>query len=112
MPGKFELYRDKGNKFRFRLKATNGQIILASQGYATKTGAANGIEAVKKNAPEDARFLRKTATNGKFTFNLRAGNHQVIGTSELYDTEKARDKGVASVMKAAPGAKVDDQTEA
>lgn len=109
MPGKFELYKDKGGKFRFRLKATNGQVILASQGYKSKTGCKNGIESVRKNATRDECFERKTAKNGH-RFNLKAMNGQVIGTSESYKTEKACENGVASVGKNAPGAKLDDQT--
>ena len=50
MPGNFELYKDKGGKFRFRLAAGNGEIILASQAYATKVSAKNGIRLVAKDA--------------------------------------------------------------
>jgi uncharacterized protein YegP (UPF0339 family) len=49
---KFEVYEDKGGEFRFRLKATNGQIIAVSEGYKAKASCLNGIESVKKNAPE------------------------------------------------------------
>ena len=49
---KFEIYQDKSEKFRFRLKARIGKIIAVSEGYATKNGCLNGIESVKKNAPE------------------------------------------------------------
>ena len=49
---KFEIYTDKAGEFRFRLKARNGEIILASEGYSSKPGVKNGIESVKKNAPE------------------------------------------------------------
>ncbi len=51
MTGKFELYRDAAGKFRFRLKASNGQVIAASQGYASKKSALEGIESVRKHAP-------------------------------------------------------------
>lgn len=50
MAGKFELYQDAGDKYRFRLKASNGQVIATGQGYATKASALNGIESIKKNA--------------------------------------------------------------
>ena len=50
MAGKFELYQDSGGKYRFRLKASNGQIIATGQGYESKASAMNGIESVKKNA--------------------------------------------------------------
>ena len=49
---KFELYEDKAGEFRFRLKAKNGEIIGTSEGYKAKKSAENGIESVKKNAPE------------------------------------------------------------
>ncbi|MCR4767245.1 MAG: YegP family protein [Saccharofermentans sp.] len=49
---KFEVYEDKGGEFRFRLKAKNGQIIASSEGYTKIDSCLNGIESVKKNAPE------------------------------------------------------------
>lgn len=49
---KFELYQDKAGEFRFRLKASNGEIILSSEGYTSKDGCKNGIVSVKKNAPD------------------------------------------------------------
>ena len=51
MAGKFELYKDKAGKFRFRLKAGNGEIIATGEAYETKAAAQNGIESVQKNAP-------------------------------------------------------------
>lgn len=51
---KFEIYTDKAGEFRFRLKVTNGQIIAVSEGYKAMAGCKNGIESVKKNAPEAA----------------------------------------------------------
>jgi uncharacterized protein YegP (UPF0339 family) len=47
----FEWYKDKSGKFRFRLKAPNGEIIATSEGYSSKEGCLGGIESVKKNAP-------------------------------------------------------------
>ena len=47
---KFEVYADKKGEIRFRLKAGNGQIVLVSEGYASKSGCKNGIESVRKNA--------------------------------------------------------------
>ncbi|WP_417674267.1 YegP family protein [Pseudodonghicola sp.] len=111
MAGKFELYKDKAGEFRFRLKAGNGQIILASEGYKQRASAENGIDSVKKNAPEDARYERKDTKAGKFMFNLKATNGQVIGTSESYESEAGRDNGIESVKKNAPEAEVVDLTE-
>ena len=51
MAGKFEVYKDKAGKFRFRLKASNGQVIAVGEAYETKASAMNGIASVQKNAP-------------------------------------------------------------
>ena len=51
---KFEIYSDKSGEFRFRLKATNGQIIAIGEGYTTMKNCVNGVESVKKNAPDAA----------------------------------------------------------
>ena len=110
MAGKFEIYKDKAGEFRFRLKASNGQVILASEGYQRIAGATSGVESVKKNAPLDERYERKTAKNGQFMFNLKASNGQVIGTSELYKAEASMENGIESVKKNAPEATVDDLT--
>ena len=52
MNPKFEVYADKGGEFRFRLKATNGQIIAVSEGYKAKSACLNGVASVRKNAPD------------------------------------------------------------
>lgn len=49
---KFEIYKDKAGEFRFRLKATNGQVIATGEGYKALAGCKNGIESIKKNAPD------------------------------------------------------------
>ncbi|MBY6057645.1 YegP family protein [Leisingera daeponensis] len=110
MAGKFELYTDNAGEFRFRLKAGNGENILASEGYKQKASAENGIESVKKNAGDDARYERKETSSGKHMFNLKATNGQVIGTSQSYASASGRDGGIESVKKNAPDAAVDDQT--
>ncbi len=51
---KFEVYQDKAGEFRFRLKAVNGQIIAVGEGYKSKAGCLNGIESIKRNAPDAA----------------------------------------------------------
>ena len=54
---KFEMYTDKAGEFRFRLKAKNGEIIAVSEGYKSKASCLNGIESVRKNAPEAEIFF-------------------------------------------------------
>lgn len=108
MAGKFEIYKDKKGEFRFRLKASNGENILASEGYKSKSSCKNGIDCVKKNAKVNKQFERKTARNGKTYFVLKARNHQVVGKSEMYNSEKSMENGVASIGKNAGAAKIDD----
>jgi hypothetical protein len=110
--GKFVIAKRKNGEFQFTLQANNGEVILVSEGYKTKTSCKAGIKSVQTNAPLDARFERKVAKNGKTMFNLRARNAKVIGTSEQYETEKARENGISSVMKNAPDAKIVDNTVA
>jgi len=110
MAGKFEVYTDKGGEFRFRLKASNGQAILASEGYKAKASCLNGIESVRKNSIKDSMYEKKTTQSGKFMFNLKATNGQVIGTSEAYESAASRDNGVESVKKHAPEASIEDST--
>ena len=106
MAGKFEWYTDKAGEYRFRLKASNGNNILASEGYKSKSGCANGIESIKKNCVDPDRFVKKETASGKFRFSLTAKNHQVIGTSQNYESESGCDNGMKSVAKNAPDAKV------
>ena len=106
--GKFEIYNDKRGEFRFRLKASNGQTILTGEGYKAKAGCTNGIESVRKNSQDDGRFERLVSKGGSPYFNLKASNGQVIGNSEMYTSDSAMENGIASVMKNAPGAKLDE----
>ena len=104
--GKFEIYRDKADEHRFRLKAGNGQIILASEGYSSKDGCENGIASVKENSQNKSNFHTKETANRGCMFNLKARNGQVIGTSEVYNSDSACENGIESVMTNAPEAEV------
>jgi uncharacterized protein YegP (UPF0339 family) len=104
MAGKFELKTAANGQFHFNLKAGNGQVILSGEMYDSKAAAENGIASVQSNAGDDGRYERKESSNGKPYFNLKAGNGQVIGKSEMYESESARDNGIESVKTNAPGA--------
>ncbi len=102
------MYEGNGGKYYFRLKAGNGEVILASQGYASKASALSGIESVKNNAVVDAQFDRKESKDGKHYFNLVAKNQEIIGSSEMYESKASMENGIASVGKNAPDADVKD----
>lgn len=109
MTGYFELKPAKGG-FMFNLKAANHEVILTSEVYTAKPGAQNGIESVRGNAHHDTRYERKTAKDGSPYFVLTATNGQTIGKSEMYSSEAAMEKGIASVKASAPAAEVKDLT--
>jgi len=108
--GKFVITTRKNGEFQFNLLAGNHQVILTSEGYTAKASCLNGIESVRKNSADDARFERKESSNDKFYFNLKASNGQVIGSSQMYTTAAGRDNGIESVKTNAPDADLDDQT--
>lgn len=110
MAGKFEMKKTTSGKFHFNLKAGNGQIILSSEMYETKTSCENGIESVKKNAPDDGRYERRTSAKGDPYFVLKAVNGQEIGRSEMYSSSSAMENGIESVKTNAPTAGVEDTT--
>jgi uncharacterized protein YegP (UPF0339 family) len=106
----FQVYTGSNDKYYFRLTARNGEPILQSQGYEAKNSCTKGIQSVKANAPVAERFDKRVAKNGQPYFVLLAANYKVIGNSEMYSSEAARDNGIASVMKNAPDAPVEDLT--
>jgi uncharacterized protein len=97
MAGWFELKKSNNGQFFFNLKAGNAEVVLTSEMYVEKASAKGGIASVQKNSPKAMRFAKLQSKNGKFYFTLKAGNHQVIGNSQMYATEKSRDAGIASV---------------
>jgi len=106
MAGWYELSSNDKGQYSFVLKAGNAETILRSEQYESKAAAENGIASVQKNSPLAERFESKDASDGRFYFNLKAGNHQVIGTSQMYKSTSGRDNGIASVQTNGPSATV------
>ena len=132
--GVFEITSDSAGKFRFHLKAANGQIIAVSQSYGAKESALTGIASIKKNAPianivdlttaekpmpesthaagiiQDPVFEIQTNAPDKWRFHLKAANGEIIAVSQSYGTKESAQTGIASVKTNAPMAKVIDRT--
>lgn len=106
--GKFVISKRTNGEFQFNLKADNGQVILSSEGYSARSGCDNGIASVRTNSQNDTNFAKQKSANGKHYFNLKAGNGQIIGTSEMYESSTAMENGIASVKKNAPDASVEE----
>ena len=110
MPGPFLLQRSADRQFYFNLRAENNEVILTGERYQSKASAQNGIQAVRDNAPTDARYLRKTSSDGKLYFVLLAANGEPLGTSETYSSSGAMEAGIRAVKRNAPTAAVVDRT--
>jgi uncharacterized protein YegP (UPF0339 family)/uncharacterized surface protein with fasciclin (FAS1) repeats len=133
--GVFEVFYDSICRFRFHLKATNGQIIAVSQSYGTKESALKGIASIKKNAPiakttdftaggtvaesthragivQETVFEIQCDIAGKFRFHLKAANGEIIAASQSYLSRQSAENGIASVKNNAPMAKIIDQSTA
>ena len=110
MAGWFELNKSSDGQFRFVLKADNTETLLTSELYHAKGSAENGITSVQSNCGADERYEKKVASNGKHYFNLKAANHQVIGTSQMYASAESRDAGIASVKSNGTSTTVKDNT--
>ncbi|MGD0451596.1 MAG: DUF1508 domain-containing protein [Candidatus Bathyarchaeia archaeon] len=131
--GVFEIILDSVNKFRFHLKAANGEIIAVSQSYVAKESAITGIDSIKKNAPiakivdlstadgvlthaagidQDPIFEIQFNAPDRYRFHLKAANGEIIAVSQSYLSKQAAETGISSVKKNAPMAKVVDCTTA
>ena len=103
--GKFEIFEGKNGQWYFRLKASNGQTILTSEGYKTKQGAQKGVASVQKNAQAE-RFEYRTSKAEQAYFVLKAANGEIIGNSQMYKRQASCEKGVRSVINHAPNAEI------
>lgn len=111
MAGKFVL-KTSGDQLVFDLLASGtSELLLTSERYSHKAGALEGIAAARFSAPFEAQYLRMTSPTGEAYFVLHAGSNEVIGTSAMYPSWRAREEAIAVVKANAPGASVDDRTD-
>lgn len=96
---RFETFKGLDGRYYFHLRAANGQIVLQSQGYSTNASATNGINSVKSNGTNAARFQTKEAADGKTYFVLKASNGQIIGFGETYESASNAQRGIQTVVE-------------
>ena len=106
----YQISNGSDGRFHFVLKAENAQTILTSQMYTEKSSAETGIASVQTNCNDDEHYERMDSRNDKFYFNLKAPNHQIIGTSQMYTTAQSRDKGIESVKSNGACETINDNT--
>lgn len=101
LPGnspKFETFRG-ADGYYFRLRAKNGQIVLQSEGYASKAGAQGGVDSVKDNGSHAEQYEVLEAKNGQHYFRLAATNGELIGRSEMYASKYNAKRGAETVRE-------------
>jgi DNA-binding protein Alba len=122
MSPKFQIYKDAAEKFRFRLRAENGEIVVAGEAYEQHAGVIKGVKSVQKNCAAEIEDLTVGSTGmpnpkfqvlidegGKYRFHLKAANGEIIAQSEGYETKDACVNGI-EVVKGACNAEIEDQT--
>ena len=122
MTGKYQVYKDVAGKFRFRLRAANNKIVAVSEAYENKAGCMNGVRSVQSNCNshvEDKTTEMEKLSNPKyeiftdsadeFRFNLKAGNGEIVATSEGYETKQGVLNGIEAVQRSCD-AEIEDLT--
>jgi uncharacterized protein YegP (UPF0339 family) len=107
----FEVYKDKANKYRFRLRAPNNKIVTVGEAYESKSGCFNGVNAVKKYCGSEIEDMTKGEEkkpapkfqvykdrNDKFRFHLIAPNYEIVAVSEGYESRAGCLNGIKAVM--------------
>lgn len=96
---RFETFKGQDNKTYFHLRADNGQIVLASQGYSSKSAAEGGIASVKKNGVDATNFDVIEGANDQYTFRLLASNGKIIARAEMYASKSNAMRAAATVRE-------------
>jgi uncharacterized protein YegP (UPF0339 family) len=106
---KFETFQDAGKKYRWRLKATNGQIIATSgQGYSDKRDCKSAIDRIKKDAATKLTFETYQDAEKKYRWRLKATNGQIIATSQGYKDKRDCENSINVIKKGAEKARVEE----
>lgn len=98
----FEKFKGKNGDHYFRLRSSNGTIVLQSEGYKSSTGVDKGISAVRNNANPDSFEMRKTQSGDSY-FILKAANGRIVGKSLMYKSAEEAKRGVKAVINNSKG---------
>lgn len=111
MDGWFEYSKSSDDQFWFVLKAGNAETILTSERYKAKNFVETGIASVQSHCAMDDMYERMESKNDKHYFNLKAANHQIIGTGQMYESAQSCEKGIESVKTNGGSLKMKDNTQ-
>lgn len=105
--GKFIALTGSDGQYYFNLLASNGRLILSSEGYTTNEERDHGIHVMQDLAYDRLRYERKISRNGEYYFIIKDVDDEVIGISEMYISEAGRDNGIEAVKNNARDAEVE-----
>lgn len=108
----FELQKSNNEQFYFVLKGNKDLVLLRSEQYRSKQSAQQAMASVQVNSADDARYERKLASDNRTYFNLKAANHEIIGTSPMYPSAHARNDSIATLKAEGRSAIIQDKTSA
>lgn len=99
-PPHFDLWQDAAGAYYFHLRAGNGEVLVTSEAYTSRTSALGGLLSVLDNGGDATRYETYVAANAQRYFTLEAANHRVLATSETYSSAEAAAKGVNATVHA------------
>jgi len=102
---------DANEPFSFAFLDAADKTLVRSENYAAKKSCLNGVESVKKNSQIDARYVLCESQNGKFYFNLKASNGQIVATSSMFASEADRQVAISILKENADTMSVEDLAE-
>lgn len=103
---RFTVFEAENGLYYFNLKAANGEIVLQSQAYSSEADALNGTFSVAESGLSSSNFDIKTSNDGGAYFNLKAGNNEIIGTSEVYSSKSNARRGRNAVIELLPNVNI------
>ncbi len=103
---RFTVFEGENGLYYFNLKAGNGEIVLQSQAYSSEAAAMNGTFAVAEAGVNSKNFDVKTSKDGGAYFNLKAGNNEIIGTSEIYSSKSNARRGRNAIITLLPNVNI------
>jgi uncharacterized protein YegP (UPF0339 family) len=104
----FTVFKGLDGKYYFNLKAANGEIVLSSQGYTTKTSAKKGVASIRENGGDIENFELRDAQNEQTYFVLKAANGKIIATGETYVSASNAEAAVESISALIASEKIAD----
>jgi uncharacterized protein YegP (UPF0339 family) len=98
---KFDVFVGADGDYYFRFVASNGETLLRSEGYTTRQGADNGIDAVVASAPDTRNVEVLQAADGQWYFTVKAANAEIVAMSEMYPSKFNAERGARTVRSLA-----------